>query len=82
MIERIKLLGGGKTMQIEYIMTDPDMWEGEWRSTKQWLREDQTDINEAECILQYNEHLPGTELGSETANERGQTELKGVPNAK
>jgi len=30
----------------------------------------------------YNEHLPGTELGSETAKERGQTELKGVPNAK
>ena len=29
-----------------------------------------------------NEHLPGTELGSRTASERGQTELQGVPNAK
>jgi hypothetical protein len=82
MVERIKLLDGGKIMQIEYVMTDPDMWEGEWRSTKQWLRADETDINEAECILQYNEHLPGTELGSRTATERGQTELQGVPNAK
>lgn len=82
MVERINLLDGGKTMQIQYIMTDPDMWEGEWRSTKRFLREDNTDINEAECILQYNEHLPGTELGSETAKERGQTELKGVTNDK
>jgi hypothetical protein len=81
MIERINLLNGGKTMRIKYIMTDPTMWEGEWTSTKDFLREDNTDINEAECILQYNEHLPGTELGSEKAEERGQTELKGVPNA-
>ena len=64
MVERINLLDGGKTMQIEYIMTDPDMWEGEWRSTKKFVRADYTDINEAECILQYNEHLPGTQLGS------------------
>jgi hypothetical protein len=82
MVERIKLLDQGKTMQIEYIMTDPDMWEGEWRSTKKWIRADNTDINEAECILQYNEHLPGTELGSEAATERGQTELEGQANAK
>jgi len=82
MIERINLLDGGKTMRIKYIMTDPTMWQGEWTSTKDFLREDQTDINEAECILQYNEHLPGTALGSETAKERGQTELKGVPDGK
>jgi hypothetical protein len=34
------------------------------------------------CILKYNEHLPGTELGSEAATERGQTELEGQANAK
>jgi hypothetical protein len=82
MIERINLLNGGKTMRIKYIMTDPTMWEGEWTSTKDFLREDYTDINEAECILQYNEHLPGTELGSEAAEKRGESELKGVPNDK
>jgi len=82
MVERINLVNGGRTMRIKYIMTDPTMWEGEWTSTKDFLRQDQTDINEAECILQYNEHLPGTTLGSETAKERGQTELKGVPDGK
>ena len=34
-------------MRIEYIMTDPDMWEGEWRSAKEFDRADYTDINEA-----------------------------------
>jgi hypothetical protein len=77
MTERIRLLDAGKTMEIEYIMTDPQMWDGEWRSTKRFSRADYTDINESQCILQYNEHLPGTELGSETAQERGQTKLEG-----
>jgi hypothetical protein len=77
LIERIQLVDGGKVMQVEYIMTDPQMWEGEWRSTKRYIRADYTDINEANCILQYNANLPGTNLGSETAAERGQTELEG-----
>jgi hypothetical protein len=77
MTERIRLLDGGKTMEIAYTMTDPQMWDGEWKSTKRFMRADHTDINESHCILQYNEHLPGTELGSETAQERGQTELEG-----
>ena len=78
MTERIRLLDGGKVMEIEYVMTDPQMWEGEWRSTKRWDRADYTDINEAVCILQYNQNLPGTNLGSEAAAERGQSEIEGV----
>ena len=78
LIERIKLVDGGKVMQVEYIMTDPQMWEGEWRSTKRYNRQDHTDINEAVCIVQYNANLPGTNLGSETAAERGQSEIEGV----
>jgi len=78
MTERIRLLDAGKVMEIEYIMTDPQNWEGEWRSTKQFMRADYTDINEAVCILQYNEHLPGTALGKEAAEERGQSEVEGV----
>ena len=77
MTERIRLLDGGKTMEIAYTMTDPQMWDGEWKSTKRFTRQDYTDINESQCILQYNEHLPGTELGSETAQERGQSQLEG-----
>jgi hypothetical protein len=77
-IERIRLLDGGKVMEIEYIMTDPNMWEGEWRSAKRWDRADYTDINEAVCILQYNQNLPGTNLGAEAAEERGQSAIEGV----
>lgn len=75
MVERIQLLEGGTVMEIEYIMTDPNMWEGEWRSTKRWNRQDYTDINEANCILAYNANLPGTDLGSETAEDRGMTQI-------
>ena len=30
-IERIRLIDDGKTMEDTFIMTDPDNWEGEWR---------------------------------------------------
>ena len=78
MEERIRLLDGGTVMEIEYIMTDPNMWEGEWRSTKRWTRQDYTDINEANCILAYNADLPGTDLGRDKAEERGQSTIEGV----
>jgi len=75
-IERIRLMGeDNSVMEVEYIMTDPLMWEGEWRSIKRFGRQDFTDINEANCILAYNANLPGTDLGSQTAEERGQSEL-------
>ena len=75
MIERIRLVEDGTVMEIEYEFIDPNMWEGEWKSTKRFLRADYTDINEANCILAYNANLPGTDLGSETAEERGMTEI-------
>jgi hypothetical protein len=65
--ERIKMINGGKTMQIEYIMTDPDVWKGEWRNTKTWDRQDYSDINEVECIAANNDHLPGTDRGEAAA---------------
>ena len=65
-------------MRIEYIMTDPQMWEGEWRSVKEFDRADYTDINEAVCILQYNRNLPGTNLGRDAAEDRGKSEIEGV----
>jgi hypothetical protein len=69
--ERIDLIEGGKVMQIEYIMTDPVNWKGEWRNTKRFLRADETDIGEVECILANNAHLPGTDLGNSKANATG-----------
>ncbi|MGH8141352.1 MAG: hypothetical protein ACREU2_02350 [Steroidobacteraceae bacterium] len=58
--ERMRLLDHGKTLQIEYIMTDPKNWKGEWRSTKRWTREDYSDIPEVECLPNLNQNLPGT----------------------
>ncbi len=77
-VERIRLLEDGKVMEIEYIMTDPELWEGEWRSTKRFNRQDYTDINESNCILAYNANLPGTDLGREEAEERGVSNVEGV----
>src|SRR5690606_27008538 len=78
LFERIRLVNDGQTMEVEYELIDPQMWEGEWKSTKRFNRQDYTDINEANCILQYNANLPGTNLGSETAEERGQSDIEGV----
>jgi hypothetical protein len=79
-VERIRLVDDGRVMEVEYIMTDPNTWEGEWRSTKRYNRQDYTDINEANCILAYNANLPGTELGRETAEDRGTSQIEGVTN--
>ena len=65
--ERIRMINGGKTLEIEYIMTDPDVWKGEWRNTKRWDRQDYSDIGEVECIAQNNAHLPGTDRGEAAA---------------
>lgn len=75
-VERIKLIENGTVMQVEYILTDPQNWVGEWHNTKRYVRADYTDINESHCILQYNENLPGTNLGKATADARGQTEAE------
>ena len=61
--ERLRLLEDGEILQIEYIMTDPVNWVGEWRSTKQWLRVDYTDIGEVECLPDLNDNLPSTQAG-------------------
>lgn len=59
--ERYNLVEDGRALEIEYIMTDPNMWVGEWRSKKRWLRVDQTDIGEVECLPDLNENLPSTQ---------------------
>jgi hypothetical protein len=61
--ERLRLLEDGEILQIEYIMTDPVNWVGEWRNTKQWLRVDHTDIGEVECLPDLNDNLPSTQAG-------------------
>ena len=63
MQERIRLLEDGEMLEIEYIMTDPVNWVGEWRSTKRWLRVDYTDIGEVHCLPDLNDNLPSTQAG-------------------
>jgi hypothetical protein len=60
MVERIQLLDKGMTLQIEYTMTDPKNWKGEWKNTKRWMRVDYSDISEVECLPNLNQNLPST----------------------
>jgi hypothetical protein len=76
-VERIRLIEDGKVMEVEYIMTDPQNWKGDWRSTKRFNRQDYTDVNESNCILAYNDNLPGTDRGSARAAERGESATEG-----
>jgi hypothetical protein len=59
-IERIRLLNGGKTLEIKWTLIDPNNWEGEWTSTHRWMRQDDADITEVECLPDLNQRLPGT----------------------
>jgi hypothetical protein len=68
--ERIQLKEQGKVLEIEYIMTDPKNWKGEWRSTKRWMRMDYSDIPEVECLPNLNKNLPSTAEGSAEVDRR------------
>jgi hypothetical protein len=59
-IERVRLVNDGKTLEIEYRLTDPKSWEGEWKFTKRWNRVDDQDIQEVSCLPDLNDHLPST----------------------
>src|SRR5262249_3903420 len=37
-VERMTLIDKGATLQIEYTLSDPKSWEGEWKMTKRWRR--------------------------------------------
>ncbi len=69
-VERIRLINDGKSLEIEYTMTDPQNWVGEWKSTKRWTRQDYTDITEVECLPNLNDHLPGTPQGNAALEAR------------
>jgi hypothetical protein len=59
-VERIRMTNEGKTLEIEYTLSDPKSWEGEWKMTKRWQRVDERDIAEVECLPDLNEHMPTT----------------------
>ncbi len=57
-VERIRMIDAGKRLEIEYTLSDPKMWVGEWKMTKHWNRVDDRDIAEVECLPDLNEHMP------------------------
>src|SRR5262245_35726034 len=59
-IERIRLINNGQTLEDQWTLIDPNNWEGEWTSTHWWKRQDDTDITEVECLPNLNEKLPAT----------------------
>jgi hypothetical protein len=69
MTERVQLLDKGMTLQIEYTMTDPKNWKGEWKNTKRWMRVDYSDISEVECLPNLNKDLPSTDTSAPAAGK-------------
>ena len=59
-VERVRMINEGRTLQIEYTLTDPKSWEGEWKHTKRWNRVDDRDIAEVSCLPELNDHMPTT----------------------
>jgi len=57
-VERIKMLPGGKKLEIEYTLSDPKVWVGDWKMTKHFDRLDERDITEVECLPDLNTHMP------------------------
>lgn len=62
--ERYTMLNDGNTLKIDFVMTDPEHWVGEWRHTKFRDRVLNSDMREANCLREDNEALPGMRPGS------------------
>lgn len=57
--ERISMLNDGNTIKMEFIMTDPEHWIGEWRHIKFRDRLLRADVREATCLPADSSFLPG-----------------------
>lgn len=58
--ERWRVLNDGNTIEIEFVITDPEHWEGEWIDTNLYDRVLGADIREANCIAAEDAHIPGS----------------------
>jgi hypothetical protein len=57
--ERITMINDGNTLKMDFIMTDPEHWVGEWKHTKFRDRLLRADVREANCLAEDNQALPG-----------------------
>jgi hypothetical protein len=71
--ERITMSKDGMALKIDYTLVDPQMWQGEWKSSKTWLRQDYSDIPEVECLPNLNENLPSTTQGQKAVDDRAKS---------
>jgi hypothetical protein len=59
-VERFRLIDDGNGLEIEYTMTDPKSWVGEWNVTKWFDRVHDVDISEVECLPDLNDYMSST----------------------
>ena len=59
-IERIRMINNGNSLEITMTLTDPKNWDGEWTGTRRWNRVNDIDVEEVECLPDLNEHLQST----------------------
>jgi hypothetical protein len=57
-VERIRMVEGGNRLQVDFTITDPKVFKGEWKWTKTWNRVNNRDIAEVECLPDLNQHMP------------------------
>ena len=60
-VERIRMVDDGQGIEIEFTMTDPVNWVGEWKNTKRYARTSDIDIEEHLCIYEEVMQLPDFE---------------------
>lgn len=60
-VERFSLSDDREQLNIEYTMTDPTVWEGEWVDTKEYNIEDKVDFTEVHCLPSTNEGIMATD---------------------
>ncbi len=59
-IERVRLNEETDQLEIDYTMTDPEHWIGEWTHTKYFNRVIDEDIAEVSCLPNLNENMLST----------------------
>jgi hypothetical protein len=56
-VERIRMAKDGKSFSDELTMTDPENWEGEWKTTKHYVPVKGQDVTEVHCLPDASDHL-------------------------
>lgn len=77
--ERWYLINDNNTLVVEFRMTDPDHWEGEWIDFKLWDRNLTADIREGNCILAEDGVLAGLVNNSSAADDEAGPDVDVTP---